>query len=96
MTDASRPLSPPLGEMDPVGETVDTLAARLPTFPREAVEEALTMLSATGVLRKEVGPDGVVRFFYADPSRYKLVDMDVIRQPEGGTRRPGRPTEPRP
>ena len=96
MTDASQPLSRALDEMASEGETVDTLAARLPAFPREAVEEALTMLSDTGVLRKEVGPDGVTRFFYADPSRYKLVDMDVIRQPEGGTRRSGRPTEPRP
>jgi hypothetical protein len=91
VTDTSQPLSQALGDMDPTGETVDTLSARLPAFPREAVEEALTMLSATGVLRKEVGPDGVARYFFADPSRYKLVDMDVIRQPEGGTRRPGGP-----
>jgi predicted transcriptional regulator len=76
-----------LGELDPQGETVDTLAARMPDFPRAAVEEALSMLSAAGVLRHETGPDGALRYFYADPSRYKLTDMDVIRQPDGATRR---------
>jgi hypothetical protein len=91
VSDPSQPLTQALGDMNPTGETVDTLSARLSAFPREAVEEALTMLSATGVLRKEVGPDGVDRYFFADPSRYKLVDMDVIRQPDGGARRPGGP-----
>jgi predicted transcriptional regulator len=76
-----------LGEIDPNGETVDSLAARLPAFPRSAVEEALAMLCDTGVLRRETGPDGILRYSYADPSRYKLADMDVIRQPDGGTRR---------
>ena len=87
MTDTSGPLADALGEMDPQGETVDSLAARLPAFPRSAVEEALSMLSAAGVLRHETGTDGILRYFYADPSRYKLADMDVIRQPDGGTRR---------
>jgi hypothetical protein len=77
------------GELDPQGETIDSLAARLPAFPRSAVDEALAMLSDAGVLRRETAPDGTVRYFYADPSRYKLADMDVIRQPDGATRRPG-------
>jgi predicted transcriptional regulator len=76
-----------LGELDPQGETVDSLAARMPDFPRTAVEEALSMLSAAGVLRHETDSDGALRYFYADPSRYKLTDMDVIRQPDGTTRR---------
>jgi hypothetical protein len=89
MADTPEPLAQALGEMNPAGETVDSLAARLPAFPREAVEEALSMLSAAGILRQEPGPDGSHRYFYADPSRYKLADMDVIRQPDGATRRPG-------
>jgi predicted transcriptional regulator len=80
-------LAQALGELDPQGETVDSLAARMPAFPRSAVEEALSMLSDAGVLRRETGPDGILRYFYADPSRYKLADMDVIRQPDGATRR---------
>jgi hypothetical protein len=87
MADTPERLAQALDEMDPGGETVDSLAARLSAFPREAVEEALTMLSAAGVLRKEPGPDGTPRYFYADPSRYKLANMDVIRQPDGATRR---------
>ena len=90
MADSPEPLAQALGEMNPEGETVDSLMARLPAFPREAVEEALSMLSAAGILRKESGPDGALRYFYTDPTRYKLVDMDVIRQPDGATRRPGR------
>jgi len=90
MRDTPEPLAQALGEMDPDGETVESLSTRLPAFPREAVEEALTMLSSAGVLRKESGADGMVRYFYADPSRYKLTDMDIIRQPDGATRRPGR------
>jgi hypothetical protein len=88
MADTPERLRQALDEMDPGGETVDGLAARLSAFPREAVEEALTMLSAAGVLRKETGPDGTLRYFYADPSRYKLAGMDVVRQPDGATRRP--------
>ena len=76
--------------MDPQGETVDSLSARLPAFPREAVEQALTMLTDAGVLRKEAGPDGALRYFLADPSRYKLVEMDVIRRPDASTGRSGR------
>jgi hypothetical protein len=87
MTDPTQPLSQALSELDPAGETVESLSARLPAFPREQVEEALTMLSAAGVLRQETGPDGVIHYFYADRSRYKLADMDVIRQPDGATRR---------
>jgi hypothetical protein len=91
MPDPSSPLSEALGGMDPQGETLDSLSARLPTFPREAVAEALTMLTDAGVLRKEAGPDGALRYFFADPSRYKLADMrDVVRRPDATTgRRPG-------
>lgn len=90
MADIPERFTQALGEIGPGGETVDSLAARLAAFPRQAVEEALAMLSSAGVLRKEPGPDGMTRYFYADPSRYKLADMDVIHHPDGATRRPGR------
>lgn len=83
MSEASEPIAEALNQMDPSGETVDSLAARLPGFPPEAIEEALDMLSAAGVLRKEAAPDGTLRYFYADPSRYKLAEMDVVRRPDG-------------
>ncbi len=89
MSDTPEPLAQALSDLDPGGETVESLALRLPAFPREAVEYALAMLCAAGVLRKEAGPDGTLRYFYADPTRYKLTDMDVIRPPDGAARRPG-------
>jgi hypothetical protein len=87
LSDSSGPMAQAIGQIRPEGETVDSLASRLPAFPREAVQDALTMLSDAGVLRKETGADGIVRYFLADPSRYKLVDLDVIRRPDGATRR---------
>ena len=89
VADTSESLGEALESMGPRGETVDSLAARLTAFPRSAVEEALSMLSAAGVLRHETGPDGLLRYSYADPSRYKMADMDVIRQPDAASRRPG-------
>jgi hypothetical protein len=89
VAETTEPLTQALSEISPEGETVESLAARLPSFPREAVAEALELLSAAGVLRKESGPDGTLRYFYADPSRYKLADLDVIRRLDRATRRPG-------
>jgi hypothetical protein len=89
MADATDPLAQALGEMDPQGETADSLTARLPAFPRDAIEQALTMLTDAGVLRKAAGADGTLRYFFADPSRYKLVDMDVVRRPDARTGRRG-------
>jgi predicted transcriptional regulator len=62
-------------------QTVESLAARLPGFSREAVEQALDALAVAGVLRREKLPDGSERFHYAKPSAYKLVDTPVVRQP---------------
>jgi hypothetical protein len=87
MAEPTRPLAEALGEMDPQGETVDSLAARLPDFPREVIQQALTMLTDAGVLRKETGADSALRYFFADPSRYKLADMDVVRRPDARTGR---------
>ena len=89
MSDVSQSLSQALGELSAEGETVESLADRLSQFPREAIADALTMLTDAGVLRRETGPDGTVRYFYADPSRYKLADMDVVRRPDARTGRRG-------
>jgi hypothetical protein len=89
MAETPEPLAGAIGELAPEGETVDTIAARLQGFPRDAVAEALEMLTAAGVLRKEAGPDGTLRYYYSDPSRYRLADTDVVRRPDGAVRRPG-------
>ena len=52
-----------LDGLDPQGETIDTLLARLPAFPRAAVEEALTMLSDAGVLRRASDPAVSIAIF---------------------------------
>jgi hypothetical protein len=68
---------------DPEGppETAESLAARLPGFPREAVEEALSMLCLTGVLEKEVLPDGRTGYRYLHPERYRLINAPDVKQP---------------
>jgi predicted transcriptional regulator len=62
-------------------QTVDSLAARLPGFSREAVAEALDALAVAGVLHRERLPDGSERFHYAKPDAYKLVDTPAVRRP---------------
>jgi predicted transcriptional regulator len=62
-------------------QTVDTLAARLPGFSREAVAQALDALAVAGVLRREKRPDGSECFHYARPGAYKLVDTPMVRRP---------------
>jgi hypothetical protein len=89
MSDPTDPFTGALGDLNPEGETVESLAARLPDFPRSAIQDALTMLTDAGVLRKAAGPDGALRYFFADPSRYKLADMDVVRRPDSRSGRPG-------
>jgi predicted transcriptional regulator len=91
MSEEASPMPQAFGELDPEGETLDSLATRLPAFPRDAIEQALTMLADAGVLRRETAPDGAVRYFYADASRYKLADMDGVRRPDSQSGRPGRP-----
>lgn len=62
-------------------QTVDSLAARMPNFSREAVAQALDALAVAGVLRREKRPDGSECFHYAKPESYKLVDTPVVRRP---------------
>jgi hypothetical protein len=70
-------------------QTVESMAARLPAFSREAVAQALDTLAAAGVLRRERRSDGTELFHYANPRSYKLVDVPVIRRPDGNSgRRP--------
>ena len=48
MSEDTSPLSQALGELDPSGETVDSLAARLPAFPRDAIEHFALAMKRTG------------------------------------------------
>jgi predicted transcriptional regulator len=70
--------------------TVDTLAARLPFFSREAIAAALEALAAQGVLQRDETSDGTV-FHYVAPERYVQIEQDVIRSPGGGALRSRRP-----
>jgi hypothetical protein len=62
-------------------ETAASLAERLPGFPPAAIEEALRMLSLSGVLEKVELPDGETGYRYAHPERYRLLNTPVIKQP---------------
>jgi hypothetical protein len=62
-------------------ETAQSLAARLPGFPPQAIEEALRMLTLSGVLREETLPDGQTGYRYVHPDRYRLINTPVIKQP---------------
>jgi predicted transcriptional regulator len=68
---------------DPGPHTAASLAARLPEFPRAAVEAALEALAAQGVLERLDRPDGPPEYRYVAPERYVQADMDVIRNPGG-------------
>ena len=62
-------------------ETADSLAAKLPGFSPQAIEEALRMLTLSGVLREETLPDGRKVYRYAHPERYRMINTPVIKQP---------------
>lgn len=66
---------------EPPVETLETLAAKMPGVPREAIEAAVQHFVAAGVLAEEAGPEGERRFRYTNPERYRLIDVPVIRQP---------------
>lgn len=69
--------------------TLDSLAARMPDFPRNAIAQALEALTAQGVLTRETGPDGAVQYRYTAPERYVQANQDVIRDlGQRGNRRP--------
>jgi hypothetical protein len=62
-------------------ETMESLAARLPGFPPEAITEALRMLTLSGVLVKETLPDGTEGYRYQHPERYRLLNVPDVKQP---------------
>lgn len=62
-------------------ETLESLAARLEGFSREAIEEALRMLCLSGVLSKETLPDGTTGYRYRHPERYRLIHASDVKQP---------------
>jgi hypothetical protein len=59
--------------------TVDSLAARMPEYPRDVITQAVEALTAQGVLTREVGDDGVAQYRYVAPERYVQANQDVIR-----------------
>ncbi len=59
--------------------TVDSLAARMPDFSRDAIANALEALTAQGVLAREAGEDGVAQYRFVAPERYLHANQDVIR-----------------
>ena len=67
---------------DPGPHTVDSLAARLPHFPREAIRQALELLTAQGVLER-VSDESGEAYRYVDPARYAQAGMDVVVNPAG-------------
>jgi predicted transcriptional regulator len=72
---------------DPGPHTVDSLAARLPSFPREAIENALEALTAQGVLARATGDGGAAEYRYVAPERYTQAAMDVVHDPAAQLRR---------
>jgi predicted ArsR family transcriptional regulator len=62
--------------------TAESLAARLPHFPVDAIRQALEALTAQGVLEREVGEEGgVPTYRYVAPERYVQHTWDVIKDP---------------
>jgi predicted transcriptional regulator len=59
--------------------TVDSLAARMPDFSRDAIANALEALTTQGVLAREMGAEGVPQYRYVSPERYVQAGQDVIR-----------------
>jgi hypothetical protein len=81
------PLTEALADAGP--HTVDSLAARMPEFPRDAIAQALEALTTQGVLAKDLGDDGVASYRYVSPERYVQANQDVIRDVgQRGNRRP--------
>ena len=66
---------------DPGPHTAESLAERLPAFPREAIEHALEALAAQGVLARTQRPDGTAEYRYVAPEKYVQHNLDVVRNP---------------
>jgi len=75
---------------DPGPHTAESLAARLPHFPPDAIREALEALSAQGVLERVVGEGGVPEYRYVAPEKYVQHTLDVVRDPAKRAGGPGR------
>ena len=72
---------------NPGPHTAESLAERLPAFPREAIVEALDALAAQGVLQRSVRADGTAEYTYVAPERYHQANLDVVRDPGTGIKR---------
>jgi hypothetical protein len=75
---------------DPGPHTAESLHARLPHFPLDAIREALEALSAQGVLARAVGEGGAPEYRYVAPEKYVQHNLDVVRDPAKRGGGPGR------
>lgn len=75
---------------DPGPHTAESLHARLPHFPLEAIREALDALSAQGVLERAAAAGGEVQYRYVAPEKYVQHNLDVVRDPARRGGGPGR------
>jgi hypothetical protein len=71
----------------PGPHTVESLAARLPDFPVQAIRDAVEALTLQGVLSREARPDGVAEYRLVAPERYAQINHDVVRHPPQAQRR---------
>ncbi len=72
---------------NPGPHTAESLAARLPAFPLEAIRAALEALAAQGVLARESEEGGSPHYRLVAPELYAQVNLDVIQNPGGGPNR---------
>lgn len=66
---------------NPGPHTAESLAARLPHFPPEAIREALEALTAQGVLERVTEVEGPPQYRYVAPEKYVQHSLDVVRDP---------------
>ena len=69
---------------NPGPHTAESLAARLPAFPLDAIRSALEALAAQGVLARDTPDGGPPEYRLVAPERYVQANLDVIKDPAGG------------
>ncbi|MGV3720595.1 MAG: hypothetical protein ACO1SX_06755 [Actinomycetota bacterium] len=75
---------------DPGPHTAESLHAKLPHFPLDAIHEALEALAAQGVLERQTAEGGQIQYRYVAPEKYVQHNLDVVRDPAKRGGGPGR------